>query len=197
MLSSFVCLRFGRRAFGLTHSLTSSSSSRRPASHQIGSAILFNLLNGAFIASELRAVGGTRRSRESPLFTIGLLFAITGAFINVFSDEVLLRRRRATSRSAPPRAAARRHSVVSAKRSKYILPSGFLFDYVLCPNYLGEFIEWLGLAVATGNSSLYAFAAWTFANLFPRAAHYRRWYVAQFGETAVGKRRKAFIPFVL
>lgn len=197
MLSSFVCLRFGRRAFGLTHSLTSSSSSRRPASHQIGSAILFNLLNGAFIASELRAVGGTRRSRESPLFTIGLLFAITGAFINVFSDEVLLLRRRETSRSAPPRAAARRHSVVSTKRSKYILPSGFLFDYVLCPNYLGEFIEWLGLAVATGNSSLYAFAAWTFANLFPRAAHYRRWYVAQFGETAVGKRRKAFIPFVL
>ena len=196
MLSSFVCLRFGRRALGLTHS-PSSSSSRRPASHQIGSAILFNLLNGAFIASELRAVGGTRRSRESPLFTIGLLFAITGAFINVFSDEVLLRRRRATSRSAPPRAAARRHSVVSTKRSKYILPSGFLFDYVLCPNYLGEFIEWLGLAVATGNSSLYAFAAWTFANLFPRAAHYRRWYVAQFGETAVGKRRKAFIPFVL
>ena len=197
MLSSFVCLRFGRRAFGLTHSLTSSSSSRRPASHQIGSAILFNLLNGAFIASELRAVGGTRRSRESPLFTIGLLFAITGAFINVFSDEVLLLLRRATSRSAPTRAAACRHSVVSTKRSKYILPSGFLFDYVLCPNYLGEFIEWLGLAVATGNSSLYAFAAWTFANLFPRAAHYRRWYVAQFGETAVGKRRKAFIPFVL
>ncbi len=197
MLSSFVCLRFGRRAFGLTHSLTSSSSSRRPASHQIGSAILFNLLNGAFIASELRAVGGTRRSQESPLFMLGLLFAITGAFINVFSDEVLLLLRRATSRSAPPRAAARRHSVVSTKRSKYILPSGFLFDYVLCPNYLGEFIEWLGLAVATGNSSLYAFAAWTFANLVPRAVHYRRWYVAQFGETAVGKRRKAFIPFVL
>ena len=107
MLSSFVCLRFGRRAFGLTHSLTSSSSSRRPASHQIGSAILFNLLNGAFIASELRAVGGTRRSQESPLFTLGLLFAITGAFINVFSDEVLLLRRRATSRSAPPRVATR------------------------------------------------------------------------------------------
>ena len=196
MLSSFVCLRFGRRALGLTHS-PSSSSSRRPASHQIGSAILFNLLNGAFIASELRAVGGTRRSQESPLFTLGLLFAITGAFINVFSDEVLLRRRRATSRSAPTRADARRHSVVSTKRSKYILPSGFLFDYVLCPNYLGEFIEWLGLAVATGNSSLYAFAAWTFANLVPRAVHYRRWYVAQFGEAAVGTRRKAFIPFVL
>lgn len=197
MLSSFVCLRFGRRALGLTHS-PSSSSSRRPASHQIGSAILFNLLNGAFIASELRAVGGTRRSQESPLFTLGLLFAITGAFINVFSDEVLLRRRRATSRSAPPRAAARRHSLVSPKRrSTYILPNGFLFDYVLCPNYLGEFIEWLGLAVATGNSSLYAFAAWTFANLVPRAVHYRRWYVAQFGEAAVGTRRKAFIPFVL
>ena len=97
-----------------------------------------------------------------------------------------------------PRAAARRHSVVSTnKSSKYILPNGFFFDYVLCPNYLGEFIEWLGLAVAVNNLALRAFALWTFANLFPRAVNYRRWYVDTFGEKAVGKHRKAFLPFLV
>ena len=119
------------------------------------------------------------------MFKLGLVLAVFGALVNVVSDEILL-------------AAARRHSVVSTnKSSKYILPNGFFFDYVLCPNYLGEFIEWLGLAVATNNLALRAFALWTFANLFPRAVNYRRWYVDTFGEKAVGKHRKAFLPFLV
>jgi len=164
----------------------------------VGSAILFNFFNGKFIASELRAIGGIRRSQDDVLFKLGLVLAVFGALVNVVSDEILLRRRRANTRATPSRAAARRHSVVSTnKSSKYILPNGFFFDYVLCPNYLGEFIEWLGLAVATNNLALRAFALWTFANLFPRAVNYRRWYVDTFGEKAVGKHRKAFLPFLV
>lgn len=188
---------FARSLARLTLFLSLSSLSVRVL-EQTGSAILFNFFNGKFIASELRAIGGIRRSQDDVLFKLGLVLAVFGALVNVVSDEILLRRRRANTRATPSRAAARRHSVVSTnKSSKYILPNGFFFDYVLCPNYLGEFIEWLGLAVATNNLALRAFALWTFANLFPRAVNYRRWYVDTFGEKAVGKHRKAFLPFLV
>lgn len=187
---------FARSLARLTLSLSLSALSARVL--ETGSAILFNFFNGKFIASELRAIGGTRRSQDDLVFKLGLVLALSGALVNVVSDEILLRRRRANTRATPSRAAARRHSVVSTnKSSKYILPNGFFFDYVLCPNYLGEFIEWLGLAVATNNLALRAFALWTFANLFPRAVNYRRWYVDTFGEKAVGKHRKAFLPFLV
>lgn len=188
---------FARSLARLTLFLSLSALSARVL-EQTGSAILFNFFNGKFIASELRAIGGIRRSQDDVLFKLGLVLALSGALVNVVSDEILLRRRRANTRATPSRAAARRHSVVSTnKSSKYILPNGFFFDYVLCPNYLGEFIEWLGLAVATNNLALRAFALWTFANLFPRAVNYRRWYVDTFGEKAVGKHRKAFLPFLV
>lgn len=187
---------FARSLARLTLFLSLSALSARVL--ETGSAILFNFFNGKFIASELRAIGGIRRSQDDVLFKLGLVLAVFGALVNVVSDEILLRRRRANTRATPSRAAARRHSVVSTnKSSKYILPNGFFFDYVLCPNYLGEFIEWLGLAVATNNLALRAFALWTFANLFPRAVNYRRWYVDTFGEKAVGKHRKAFLPFLV
>ncbi|CCO17365.1 predicted protein [Bathycoccus prasinos] len=191
------CFSLARSLDSLSFSLSLSALSARVL-EQTGSAILFNFFNGKFIASELRAIGGIRRSQDDVLFKLGLVLAVFGALVNVVSDEILLRRRRANTRATPSRAAARRHSVVSTnKSSKYILPNGFFFDYVLCPNYLGEFIEWLGLAVATNNLALRAFALWTFANLFPRAVNYRRWYVDTFGEKAVGKHRKAFLPFLV
>ena len=189
------CFSLARSTHSLSLSLSALSAR---VLEQTGSAILFNFFNGKFIASELRAIGGIRRSQDDVLFKLGLVLAVFGALVNVVSDEILLRRRRANTRATPSRAAARRHSVVSTnKSSKYILPNGFFFEYVLCPNYLGEFIEWLGLAVATNNLALRAFVLWTFANLFPRAVNYRRWYVDTFGEKAVGKHRKAFLPFLV
>jgi hypothetical protein len=195
LLPSFLCLFVFAlaRACGTFRVLTNFSS---PLAF-VGSAVLFNLFNGAFVASELRALGGIRRSQDDAMFKLGLVVAAIGALINSVSDEILLRQRRANTRATPTRAAARRHSAVSTNKSKYILPSGFLFEYVLCPNYLGEFIEWLGLAVATNNAALKAFAFWTFANLFPRAVKYRKWYADAFGEKAVGTRRKAFFPFLV
>ena len=59
-----------------------------------------------------------------------------------------------------------------------ILLKGGLFEYVTCPHYLGECIEWLGFAVATQTTGGAAFAFWTFANLFPRAVAYRAWHVS-------------------
>ena len=129
-----------------------------------------------FVGSELRKFG-SRNSLRSLKFVFGIALACVGAFINIYSDELLLRQRNNKN-----------------KKNKYVLPSGFLFDYSLSANFLGEFIEWLGIALATGNKSLLVFALWTFANLYPRSLAYKNFYVDTFGIDKV-RRRNAFFPF--
>jgi len=79
--------------------------------------------------------------------------------------------------------------------SGYQVPRGWLFEYISCPNYFGEIIEWLGWAVMTASPAGLAFFAFTFANLFPRAIRSHQWYKAQF--PAYPPQRKAIIPFVI
>jgi 3-oxo-5-alpha-steroid 4-dehydrogenase 1 len=74
----------------------------------------------------------------------------------------------------------------------YSIPYGGLFNWVSCPNYLGEIIEWTGWALATWSLPGLAFAVWTFANLAPRARSHHAWYYANFPEYP--KNRKALIP---
>ena len=82
------------------------------------------------------------------------------------------------------------------KKEGYIIPNGYLFEYISCPNYLGEIIEWLGFALATQSFSGLVFAISTFSNLFPRALEYHKWYLNKFaGEYP--KNRKAIIPFII
>jgi 3-oxo-5-alpha-steroid 4-dehydrogenase 1 len=77
----------------------------------------------------------------------------------------------------------------------YKIPKGGLYEWVSCPNYLGEMIEWTGWALATWSVAGLAFAVYTIANLAPRAVAHHRWYRMQFPEYPPG--RKAIIPFVL
>jgi 3-oxo-5-alpha-steroid 4-dehydrogenase 1 len=76
----------------------------------------------------------------------------------------------------------------------YSIPYGGLFNWVSCPNYLGEIIEWTGWALATWSLPGLAFAVWTFANLAPRARSHHAWYHKNFPEYP--KERKALIPWV-
>ena len=71
-------------------------------------------------------------------------------------------------------------------------PAGGLFDRYVCPHYLGELIEWCGFAAMTQLASSFAFAFWTFANLFPRATAYREWYRERFGTGVV---RRAMVAW--
>jgi protein-S-isoprenylcysteine O-methyltransferase Ste14 len=68
------------------------------------------------------------------------------------------------------------------------VPTGGLFDVVTAPHYLGECVEWSGFAAMTGTAAGWAFAFWTFANLFPRAVAYKRWYREKFGDKYVIRR---------
>jgi protein-S-isoprenylcysteine O-methyltransferase Ste14 len=76
----------------------------------------------------------------------------------------------------------------------YKIPTGGLYRWVSCPNYLGELIIWTGWAVATWSSAGLSFAVYTFANLAPRAAANHRWYREQFPDYP--PERRALIPFI-
>jgi 3-oxo-5-alpha-steroid 4-dehydrogenase 1 len=78
--------------------------------------------------------------------------------------------------------------------SGYKVPFGGAFTYVSAPNYLAEIVEWLGFALAAQTLAAWAFAAFTFANLAPRALANHRWYREKFPEYPA--RRRALIPFL-
>ena len=77
----------------------------------------------------------------------------------------------------------------------YRIPRGGLFRWVSCPNYLGEIVEWCGWAIATWSPAGAMFAAWTIANLLPRALSNHRWCRARFPDYP--SERKALIPGLL
>lgn len=112
---------------------------------------------------------------RSPTFIVGLLVFIMGMIINVWADSVLLSLRRGSE--------------------GYKIPRGGLFEYVSCPNYFGEMVEWIGWAVMTWSFAGLSFFLYTAANLGPRAAAHHDWYHKQFPER-YPKSRKVLIPFV-
>ncbi|RLB52503.1 MAG: 3-oxo-5-alpha-steroid 4-dehydrogenase [Deltaproteobacteria bacterium] len=82
----------------------------------------------------------------------------------------------------------------SPGESGYKIPRGGLFRWVTCPNYLGEIIEWCGWALLTWSLAGLSFAAWTVANLAPRARQHHRWYRQEFPDYP--RERRALLPFI-
>ncbi len=74
----------------------------------------------------------------------------------------------------------------------YRIPRGGLYEWISCPNYLGEIVEWIGWAIATWSLPGFAFAVWTIANLAPRARSHHAWYQQTFAEYP--DARKALVP---
>ena len=109
-------------------------------------------------------------------FLLGLLIFLSGFYINVRSDEIMINLRK-------------------EKGEGYHIPEGFLFNKVSNPNYLGEFIEWLGWAIMTFSWAGLVFFLWTVCNLFPRAISNHKWYQEKFEDYP--KDRKAVIPNII
>lgn len=108
-----------------------------------------------------------------PRFMVGLALFAVGYALHLLSDRTLRELR-------------------GAGELGYKIPDGGLFRWVSCPNYLGEIIEWAGWALATWSLAGLSFAAWTFANLAPRARANHIWYRAHFPDYPA--ERKALIP---
>ncbi len=140
-------------------------------------AIAFNVLNGYVNARWISALGVYPDAwLASPRFVAGAALFLGGLALHLTADGAL-RRLRAPGETG------------------YRIPRGGAFEWISCPNYLGELIEWTGWAIATWSLAGLAFAVYTAANLAPRAIAHHAWYRRQFPEYP--RRRRALIPFVL
>jgi 3-oxo-5-alpha-steroid 4-dehydrogenase 1 len=140
-------------------------------------AFSFNVLNAWINARWISELGDYPvRWLLDPRFVTGTAIFFAGLCINVGADRRLLALR------APG-------------ETGYKIPRGGLYEWVSCPNYLGEIVEWLGWALATWSVPGLAFAVYTIANLGPRALHHHAWYRRTFPDYP--RRRKALLPFIL
>lgn len=137
--------------------------------------IIFNTVNGYINGRYLFTFSGGYPLTwlTDPRFILGIMFIVCGFIINRQADTVLRNLRR-------------------PGENGYKIPYGSFYRWISCPNYLGEILIWTGWAVATWSLPGLAFAAWTVANLAPRALAHHRWYRKQFPDYPPG--RKALIP---
>ena len=140
-------------------------------------AFVFNLLNGFINARWVSELGEYPDAWfDDPRFLAGAALFLTGLAVNILSDRTLLRLR------APG-------------ETGYRVPRGGLFEWVSCPNYLGEMVEWFGWALATWSWAGLAFAIYTVANLAPRALSHHAWYRERFPDYP--RERRALLPHLL
>jgi len=140
-------------------------------------AVCFNGVNGGLIGASLGSDSGDGQITQLQLSSvIGVLLFAVGAVINIRADNTLLALRRQDDHS-------------------YHIPRGGLFQYVSCPNFLGEIVQWTGFALFCWNLPAAAFAVWTAANLVPRAIAHHRWYRREFEDYPA--QRKALVPWLL
>ncbi len=107
---------------------------------------------------------------------MGMLLFVTGYWITKKSDKIL-------------------RDLRGDGTTGYKVPRGFLYEFVSCPNYFGEVVQWIGWAMMTLSPAGWVFVIWTLANLLPRAVTHHKWYIREF--TDYPGKRKAMIPFVL
>lgn len=143
--------------------------------------ILFNVINGFLQGGGLYLFPNPDYEQGvayllRPNAMAGILLFFVGMAINLHSDHVVRHLRKPGD-------------------TRHYLPEKGLYRYVTSANYLGEILEWTGFAIAAATPAAWVFPLWTAANLVPRAhAIYNR-YKEEFGEEALGKRKR-IVPFV-
>lgn len=152
----------------------------KPTSKQIPvvivcSAVFFNLVNAGLNGYFLAHVAPPSSLKIDATFTVGMLVFLSGFYINLRSDSILIGLR-------------------SKGEKGYKIPYGFLFRYISSPNLFGEVVEWMGFALMAWNLPALTFMVWTYANLVPRAKNHHDWYRMHFADYP--KERKIIFPFV-
>ena len=73
-----------------------------------------------------------------PRLIVGTLIYTMGCYVNRKADAMLSKLREESNVKVTSA------DVVTSDTRKYKIPHGFLYEYVSCPNYLGEILIWLG-----------------------------------------------------
>ena len=144
----------------------------------VGSAAAFNIVNAGLNGLYLGWFGDSYPTSwlADPRFIIGLVIFALGAAINLWSDNKLIGLR-------------------AGGKQGYSIPRGGLFEWISCPNHMGEIIQWSGFALMCWNLPALSFAIWTAANLIPRAVSHHTWYRKTFPDYPPS--RHAVIPALL
>lgn len=117
--------------------------------------------------------------RNSIRIISGFFLFLLGMWLNITHDYHVLNKKKSLSEGS----------------GGYFIPEYFLFQYVSCPNYLGEIIEWVGFALMANTFSAWLFVFFTVSNLLPRAIAHHKWYKNKFVDYPM--QRKALFPFLL
>ncbi|KAG8221288.1 3-oxo-5-alpha-steroid 4-dehydrogenase-domain-containing protein [Butyriboletus roseoflavus] len=206
-LASLFLVHYANRA--LISPLRTPSRSKAHISVTL-SGIAFNIINGILMGTYLRSHTAHTFLADAvarPAFWAGTALWAIGLFGNIFHDEVLLNIRR--NAKAKGKAKAKSDDDPHAKHKEYYgIPHGYLYTYVSYPNYLCEWVEWFGFALAAAPppalTSLGALVSsvqppWIFffseiSLMIARAYRGHRWYLANFPDYP--KDRKVVIPLV-
>jgi 3-oxo-5-alpha-steroid 4-dehydrogenase 1 len=177
ILSGFWAIHYFNRSF--VFPLRTKTQGKKMPVIIMFSAIFFNLINASLNGYWLGSVAPPYPDNwfTDPRFIIGGIIFITGFNINQAADRKLIGLRKGGKKG-------------------YFIPRGGLFNYISCPNFFGEIVEWSGFAIMAWNLPALSFAVWTAANLIPRALDHHRWYKSYFRQE-YPKSRKAVIPFVV
>ncbi|RDW91488.1 putative steroid 5 alpha-reductase [Coleophoma crateriformis] len=174
-------------------------------------AAVFQLSNGISIGGWLGGYGNTTAAdwqnheanyKAGGRMELGMMIFFLGFLANIFHDDELREIRRAAMRNQARREAEKSEDE-RPKTSKgadkiYMVPRNGLFEYILYPHYLCEWIEWTGYWIMAGLGCVPArnFVINEIATMLPRAVQGKQWYVQRFGEEKIAGR-KAVIPGVL
>jgi 3-oxo-5-alpha-steroid 4-dehydrogenase 1 len=140
-------------------------------------AIAFNVLNAYVNARWVSGYGTYPHAwLTDPRFVVGVACFIAGLWLNLVSDHTL-------------------RGLRGPGETGYKIPNGGGYRWVSSPNYLGEIIEWSGWALATWSLGGLAFAAYTTANLAPRALANHQWYRDRFADYPPDRR--ALVPYLI
>jgi len=175
--------------------------------------ILFNIINGSLLGSYLSSettISYIIHQKPTPTFWLGVGLWLAGFVGNIYHDEILFRIRRNAKSKGKHKEGTGEH---------YAIPTGGLYSFVSYPNYLCEWLEWLGFAIAaapppfpidfTPSSILttpsqrwlpsltppYIFLINLICLMLPRAYRGHQWYILRFGYE-YPKERRAVIPFL-
>lgn len=77
-----------------------------------------------------------------------------------------------------------------------LIPKGFLFNLVACPNYTFEVLSWIGFSVMTGLLFSYLFTAVGFLQMADWAVKKHKGYKKSYGKEYISLNRKAIVPFI-
>ncbi len=143
--------------------------------------MIFNTLNaimqGGWIFYYGPQMGYYEGWMSKPFIYVGAAVWLFGFVTNLHSDYVIRHLRKPGD-------------------TKHYIPKGGMFRYVSSANYFGEFMGWVGFAIASWSWAGVVFALWTFANLGPRSASLYKRYEREFGQEFTALKRKRILPFI-